>query len=218
MEPLNVVCIKWGTKYGPEYVTRLRNMASRYVPCHRFICFTDDPVEGVECRALPSDFPTWWSKVGLFKPGELFGNTLYLDLDVVLTGSIKPFLGAFYSDPTKLWTLDDFGYPLTNPREGIGPETQRLLGGAGTVNSSVMIWRNDTCRKVWEDFTPEVMKELHGDQNWITRCLWPDTIRLLPEGIAGSYKYGKGKKFPVTVFHGEPKPHQVNGWVADAWT
>lgn len=214
---MNVVCIKWGTKYGPEYVTRLQSMCARYIPCHRFICFTDRPVDGVECRPLPTDLPTWWSKIGLFKPGLLEGNTLYLDLDVVLTCNLHPFLEAFYTDPTRLWSLDDFGYPLTCPRQGIGPDTRRLLGGDGTINSSVMMWRNDVARKVWDDFDASVMEELHGDQNHITRCLWPDKIRLFPAAMAGSYKYGKGRAFPVTVFHGEPKPHQVDGWVKTAW-
>jgi len=214
---MNVVCLKWGRKYGAEYVTKLQSMCRKYVPIHRFICFTDSPVDGVECRELPTDLPTWWSKIGLFKPGLLQGNNLYLDLDVVLTSSMQPLLDAFYTEPNKLWTLDDFGYSLVKPRKSIDPHTRKLLGGDGTVNSSAMIWRNDCARKIWDDFKPEIMDELHGDQNHITRSLWPDGIRLLPDGVAGSYKYGGGKAFPITVFHGEPKPAGLGGWVKKAW-
>ena len=40
----NIICMKWGTKYGPEYVNRLASMVRRNttIPC-RFVCMTDDP-------------------------------------------------------------------------------------------------------------------------------------------------------------------------------
>jgi hypothetical protein len=65
------------------------------------------------------------------------------------------------------------------------------------------------------------MRELHGDQNWITQCLWPNGISLLPLGLACSYKYRQLRNEPVApivVFHGEPKPHQVRDkWVRECW-
>ena len=216
---MNVVCVKWGNKYGADYVLKLKRACAKHVPQpHSFICFTDVGVPDVECRPLPSDLPTWWSKVGLFKPGVLTGATLYLDLDVVLTASLQPAIDAFNSEPDYLWTLDDFGYPLLNPRPFVDPHTSRLLGGVGTVNSSLMIWRGNAGRRIWDEFEPRVMDELHGDQNWITRAMWPDRIKLLPAGIAGSYKYGGGQAFPVTVFHGDPKPADVRDeWVMRCW-
>ena len=40
---INIVCVKWGTKYGPEYVNVLRAMIKRNLSLpHRFICFTDN--------------------------------------------------------------------------------------------------------------------------------------------------------------------------------
>jgi len=72
-----------------------------------------------------------------------------------------------------------------------------------------MYWRDDAGAKAWERFTPAVMTELHGDQNWITRCLWPDGISLFPPGFACSYKYHieRGAAVaPIVVFHGNPKP------------
>ena len=53
----NVVCMKWGTKFSPNYVNILasrvkKNLAGDY----RFVCFTDDPTglrEDVETRPLP---------------------------------------------------------------------------------------------------------------------------------------------------------------------
>ena len=38
----NVICIKWGTKFGPEYVNRLYKMVQKNLSLpHRFVCFTD---------------------------------------------------------------------------------------------------------------------------------------------------------------------------------
>ena len=203
METLKVACIRWGTKYNDLYVTRLKSMVARHLSVpHEFVCYTDRPVEGVTCLPLPSDLPTWWSKVGLFR--EPAGPTLYLDLDVVICA---PIVLPELSD--KLWALDDFSYSLTRPK-----------AVDGTINSSVMYWQGDFT-EVWTKFTPAVMDRLHGDQNWITRCLWPDRISLVPEGFACSHKYHieRGlKRAPITVYHGNPKPSDVGGaWIRQNW-
>lgn len=107
--PATIVCIKWGTLFGPEYVNRLysgvrRNM-SRPV---RFICMTEDthgfhpdietlnlPVEpflGPMNDALAvANRQGAMRKVSLFKPGlipNLEGPVLGFDLDVVITGRL----------------------------------------------------------------------------------------------------------------------------------
>lgn len=212
---LTVACIKWGDKYGPDYVTKLQSMCYRNLPVHDFICFTERPVPGVDCYNLLCNLPTWWQKIGLFKPGTFSDDVLYLDLDVVIVRELFGMVALLETDRSQLWALDDFSYSLENPRACIGPETQRLLGGAGTVNSSVMMWHGDVGAKVWTTFTPGVMKELHGDQNWITRCLWP-RINLIPREWATSYKYGGDGA--VRVFHGNPKPPDVDAeWVRQCW-
>ena len=38
-----ILCIKWGTRYGPEYVNRIYAMVARNLtPPFQVICFTDD--------------------------------------------------------------------------------------------------------------------------------------------------------------------------------
>jgi hypothetical protein len=203
---MKVVCLKQGSKYGAEWVQRLRNMVAKHLPCaHEFVCYTETPVEGITCEPLPSGLPGWWAKVGLFQSGLAIGETLYLDLDVVVTGDLSIFRRP---DDGKVWALDDFSYSLRNPRQGLDTASVRLLGGAGTCNSSVMSWHGDAGRKVWDTFTPEVMDRLHGDQNHITQALWPHTLALYPAGLACSYKYHvlrDDAHGSVTVFHGSPK-------------
>ena len=54
---MHVLCFKWGTKYGPEYVNRLYAMVERNLSLSfAFHCFTDDNRgirSGVECHSLP---------------------------------------------------------------------------------------------------------------------------------------------------------------------
>ncbi len=41
--PVDVICMKWGTLYGPHYVNRLYGMTIRHLSLpFRFVCFTDD--------------------------------------------------------------------------------------------------------------------------------------------------------------------------------
>ncbi len=205
---MRVLCVKYGIKYGAEWVINLRNMVARHLPVrHDFLCMTEIPVDGIGCIPFTRELPTWWSKLNIFEPGRFPGENLYLDLDVVITGNLEPLVRCL-DKSTKLWALNDFSYSLTHPRQGLDAAFIKYMGGRpGTVNSSVMLWEGDIARKAWDDFTPSIMDEVHGDQNWLTRCLWPD-INLIPEGIAQSYKYHvrRGQDgAPITVFHGNPK-------------
>lgn len=218
---MRVLCVKWGRKYGPEWVTRLRNAVARNLKReYAFACVTEDPVPGVTCIPLLCNLPTWWQKIGLFRY-HFSGDNLYLDLDVVITGSLDPLVGCLESDRSKLWTRDDFSYSLRAPKQGIDEDMRRTLGGDGTINSSVMLWNGGMARDVWDKFTPDVMDRLHGDQNWITQVLHPGRIGFLPDDQVKSYKYHvlRGENpGPVTVFHGDPKPDQVREeWVRRHW-
>lgn len=94
--------MKWGEQYGPEYVNRLHAGVRRHLPeLERFICFTDDTrwlnadIETAplpETRTRDSNDPRW-RKLALFRKGlaKLKGRTLFLDLDLVIVGSLAPF-------------------------------------------------------------------------------------------------------------------------------
>ncbi len=98
-----VLCMKWGTKYGPEYVNRLYGMVRRHLQGDfRFVCLTDDSSgvrEEVRCLPIPPlDLPAGipergWTKLTTFAADlhGLRGNALFLDLDVVIVDDITPF-------------------------------------------------------------------------------------------------------------------------------
>lgn len=52
-----IICMKWGTKYGPEYVNRLYNMVARNLTLpFTFACLTDDSSgirDEVVCYPIP---------------------------------------------------------------------------------------------------------------------------------------------------------------------
>ncbi|KIT15467.1 glycosyl transferase [Jannaschia aquimarina] len=105
-----VICIRWGTKYGPDYVNRLYGMIERNIsPPFTLTCFTDS-FEGIrsevqlrEMPPLPCEMPTGvrgkWPKSTLWSKelGGLSGPVLFVDLDVVITGSLDEFFS--FGDP-----------------------------------------------------------------------------------------------------------------------
>ncbi|HLO92807.1 MAG TPA: glycosyltransferase [Burkholderiaceae bacterium] len=98
-----ILCMKWGTKYGPEYVNRLYGMVARHLRGpFKFVCLTDRS-EGirpeVECLPIPElKLPVGipergWTKLTTFEADlhGLQGTALFLDLDVVIVDDITPF-------------------------------------------------------------------------------------------------------------------------------
>lgn len=100
---VNVVCLKWGQLYGPDYVNKLyRGVARNLTQPFRFVCFTDDPTgiePPVECQPLPPiTLPQGYEysalrKIALFAAElhDLTGQTLFLDLDVIIVDNIDCF-------------------------------------------------------------------------------------------------------------------------------
>ena len=95
-----VICIKWGTRYGPEFVNRLYSAVQRNTKrSTQLICFTDDVTDinkAVKCLPIPpinlpqSHINKPWRKISLWKDGlaDLRGDILFFDLDLVITGNI----------------------------------------------------------------------------------------------------------------------------------
>lgn len=220
---LHVVCVKWGTKYGADYVNRLYRMVRRHLHRpFRFHCLTEDgsallPEIEVLPLATEQGLSGWWYKLTLFKP-EFFGlqgALLYLDLDVVITGDI------------------DFLHDLPGDFLIIRNWSRKPMW-----NSSIMRFRIGAHAGVWERFAADaeaIMARCNGDQEWIFECV-PEAQTWPPEKIV-SYKKsldskafawleklgaaGLGLKAPacldtplpsevaIVVFHGKPDPADV---------
>lgn len=101
MAEYTVICMKWGDKFGPEYVNRLYSMVSRNLTLpFKFVCFTDNGAginRNVEIRplpdmALPDGKERGWRKLSTFRDDiGLSGRVLFLDLDTVIVGNIDDY-------------------------------------------------------------------------------------------------------------------------------
>ena len=224
----NIVCLYWGQKYKWEYVQVLYNMTQRHLTIpHNFIIYTDHTkmqklVKGdnIEVRKLPfHDYTGWWNKLTLFsKEANLTGNNLYFDLDVVITENIDCFFT--YKPEADFIGMNDFN-----------PSTKQW-------NSSVMRFKNNKLHgKIWHKFMddrPNNLRRFAGDQNLISEFIKNSPgCDSYPDSWTQSYKWydREGNRYSrqdmtyehngeslITVFHGQPNPHQSEQeWVKKAW-
>lgn len=140
---VNVICMKWGSMYGPEYVNNLRAGVARHLARpHRFVCFTDDARglrDDVEVMPLPElGLPAGqrdlrWRKLAMFREqlGDLQGTALFLDLDLVIVDSLEPF----FEHPGRFLIIRDDDLFRAKPLRRINARRDRFLASVG--NSSV---------------------------------------------------------------------------------
>uniref|UniRef100_UPI003566C2E3 glycosyltransferase n=1 Tax=Hydrogenophaga sp. TaxID=1904254 RepID=UPI003566C2E3 len=197
MEPVNVICIKWGSKYGADYVNTLRNMVARHLSRpHRFICLTEHP-EGIqadiETKPIPpTGFPAFdrlepwvkgdgWLKLSCFVNPlyDIKGKTLFLDLDVVITDS----LDALFDFNENFVVIKDWAY-----QNGVG-------------NTSVFLFEAGAQADVLDHFTAhheQIRKDIRIEQEYISLYMMEHkTITYWPQPWCVSYKYhcmGRGLK------------------------
>lgn len=205
---ITVCCVKWGTKFGPEYVNRLFAGVTRHLAIpFEFVCFTDDAA-GIrpEVRTEPPlcDYPRQWGKLGLFRPAIPAIRTerlLYFDLACVIVGDLAP--AAEFPG--------DFAICRDWPPE-IRPDD-------GSYASGAFLLRVGARPAVWERFDM-AHPPTWGDQAWIYRVA--PGAALFPYDWSPSYKLrGLAAGCPPgakwIMFHGRPKPHEVGGWIREHW-
>lgn len=218
-ETVNVICMKWGTKYGPEYVNILAAMVARHLKRpHRFVCLTDDKTgvdPKIERLPLPPcnvphkpETEAWrkispWRKVSLFAPqlGDLKGPTLFLDLDIIITGPLDPLFDL----PGEFCIIHNW------------TQRDRKIG-----NSSVFRFTPGAYPQIFEKYNadPDAMANaFDNEQMYVSHELedkivwWPDAWvksfkrHCLPRGIKRFLL--PAKDIPgasIIVFHGNPNP------------
>ena len=224
-----ILCMKWGTLYGPEYVNRLYAMAVANLrgPV-RLVCLTDDPAgirPEVECLPCPMiELPSphclrGWRKLTTFAASDqlfgLEGEWLFLDLDVVVTGALEGFF-TFRPDADFVVMQN-----WTQPGQGIG-NTSGYRFRIGTL-----AWLLERLVREQE----EVLPQFNNSQTFISRTLgnlvfWPDDWCVLfkthcvppwPQRFWREPVLPKGAR--VVAFPGVPNPHEaVEGrWPAQGY-
>ena len=223
---MNIICIKWGDKFSAEYVNRLYAMVSRNLSSpFRFVCFTENSAgirDEVEIQGLPElDLPAGapergWRKLTVFKKyfGGLSGTTLFLDLDVVIVGSLDDFFSH----------SGDFliAHDKKNPNKPEG-------------NSSIFrfeIGQYPQILQYFEQNSALVKNQVRHEQAYLSREMhklgkleyWPDEwvpsfkYRCCPSWLKSwlqAPSIPAGAK--VILFHGLPNPPEAIKGISGKW-
>jgi hypothetical protein len=209
-----VLALQVGDAYADVYVDRLfRGLQRHLSPEPRLTLYTDR-TRPVDPAITQEDASGWglkgyFNKLRLFDPG-LTGPEpfLYLDLTLVIRGSLAPFLRVARESGASLLGVRDWNYPI--------------------LNSCVLWVRPDRFTgRVWKDFKEgrRYLEHVAGDQNYIDavfRTHFPQALEFWPEGMVASYKtlrkeaardpeaaYARYRASTILKFHGHPKPHEV---------
>ena len=209
---LTVWTLCWGDKYDPYYVQRLQREVKKNLTIpHRFVCITEQSIEGVATVPPINGLPGWWGKVNVFVMDTTEQN-LFLDLDVVITGNLDALVdeyGGCYFAAAKNWAQS----------------------GHGGVQSSVMLWQGGTgchAETIYRNFDPAIAHwppintpgVLWGDQEHCTQLRDEGklSVTAIDPALIKSYKYHvrpNNHKVPagamLIIFHGKPDPHEITG-------
>lgn len=227
-----VVCLKWGNKYGPEYVNKLYNMVKRNLTIdYEFVCFTDN-CSGIDKHIRTEPLPElgvngWWYKVWLLSNElPIQGTALFFDLDLIVFKNIDNF---FYYD-----SFNDFVI--------IRDFNRHVHKVWNRMNSSVFRFKIGTHDKHYRTFinrSKEFTSRLHGDQDYMYKMItdfafWPDEWiqsykwEMRGREHLGYYNGKRNFKTPglptinpltsVAVFHGLPNiPDCIDDWPRNNW-
>lgn len=225
---VNVICMKWGDKFDASYVNILAAMVRRNLGIqHRFACFTEKP-QGIDSRVeifplpeltLPSGIPErGWRKLCTFASelGDLQGQTLFLDLDVVIVDRLDCFFEL---------------------------EGEFLIGHDWHMHRKRKIIGNSSCYRFEIGKHPDVLETFRqnsdairakhrNEQAFLSHHMYKKGIlKFWPETWCPSFKSQCWPRFPMryfvapkkpvdaklVVFHGDPNPPEAAVARYDNW-
>jgi hypothetical protein len=231
--PVNVICMKWGRLYGPDYVNNLRRGVRRHLARpHRFVCFTDDGTgldDDVEVLPLPElGLPPGhgdrrWQKLSVFRRelADLSGTTLFLDLDLVVVDALDPF----FDHPGSFLIIRDDDLFRPKPLRRLNPARDRFLHSVG--NSSVFRFEIGAHPYILDSFVQDPAAATAGyeisQQFQSAQLAAHGHLAYWPRGWCVSFKndcvprglrsYRADPALPagtkIVVFAGEPKMQEV---------
>lgn len=224
--PVNIICMKWGSKYGANYVNTLYAMIARHISFDfQLTCFTDDAT-GIDPRVQIRELPVLelpqgapergWNKLTTLQTdlGGLRGDVLFLDLDVVIVGNID----EFFSYPAKFAIIRD-------------AKLQRRMIG----NSSVYRFEVGRYEAVLEKFRQqyaEIQQNFRNEQAYLSQAIQErGELSFWPEAWCPSFKYHCMQPWPlayfqdakipegakIIIFHGHPEPHEAIQGITHKW-
>lgn len=229
--PVDCACVIHSNGYDWDYVERLHSMLLRNFSCPvRFHVYTEEyrQVPDPMIKHVLNEWPgvsgpkrSWWYKMQLFNNRLFSGQMLYFDLDVVITGNLDWIIKL---PQRNFWAIHDF--------RRLWKKTCR------TINSSMMYFNTNQYQYIWDKFQQQpldtIMANYKGDQDFITEAVDPNHLRYFDLNQIVSWRWQvlnqgtvhrrsfvnyntKDISIPdsasVVVFHGNPKPHEVDNTI-----
>ena len=223
----NLICVHYGNAYSADYVLNLWKSANQYsTKDFNFFVFTDNIKQhpqhlGWNFIKLPDyssvkRFMPWWYKLEIFNDlNGIYGNNLYMDLDVVVVNNIDD-----------LWDWNAAEFRICHDFNRAFNKNINLS------NSSVMAWKDSSLDWLYKKFISNIqgtVDKYRGDQDLIHAELKDNQV-WWPTEWAMSWKWeikGGGLSRPngeyyskdayiipentkIIVCHGKPNPHDID--------
>jgi hypothetical protein len=234
-----VACVKWGTRYGPDYVNVLYRATQAHLRRpHRFVCVTDRPEgldPGIEVHPF-CDFrvprETWrkscFPKIAILAPRVLDDDdvVLQLDLDLMIVGGLDAFFDLHAEKPG-FYSLREWNPAIVR---ALVPEALRPDRG---TQGSVYLFRAGDQRHMFTHFdthTEYVFANFRSDRfyfphiarghdylpvDWCpsfkNECLWYWPLNL----VFRDPRPPRGAR--ILCFHGAPRPIDLLGPEGKRW-
>ena len=211
-----IVCMKWGSRYGHEYVNRLYKSIKKHTKRKtELYCFTDDTSnidKNIICKPLPKiSLPdtisfTPWRKMSLWQYPlyDLKGDILFLDLDLVITGNLDRF---FDFRPGSYCVIENW----TQIGKKIG-NTSCFKFPVGKYNSIFKKFEKNP-EKYWKKYYIEqvyLSAQIRDQYFWPTEWCKSFKHNLLPNWPFRIWKPAKlPKDTSIVAFTGKPDPDDV---------
>jgi hypothetical protein len=145
---MNVIFVKWGTKYSAADVNTLYNDLIQYEPNFTYHCYTEDPTDlnpGINVIPIPEEpvLKVWWNKLRMFsKEFPVVGKCMFFDIDTKINDN--PF--------TILPMIDFDELTLINCPWKSSDIYDRLTNYDVKINSSVITWTAGKMNRLWDHF------------------------------------------------------------------
>mgnify|MGYP001205813634 FL=1 len=152
---VNIICVKWGTKYSADWVNRLLYMCSINISIpFNFYCYTDES-SGInkKVKIIPITtedyYEGYWNKLCMFQEDFIDSGdiNLFFDLDIVIQNNLDNFIKEQLRDNLSMirayWKKDKV-------TDGSSPKFKEKWDMY--ANSSVLLWKNKSLGYIWNHF------------------------------------------------------------------
>jgi hypothetical protein len=224
---VNVVCLKWGRRYPVHYVNILYAGVQKYLHRpFRFVCITDDKQglsQGIEAVDILPDphmpqpwfWPNIFLKLAVTADGAagLQGPTLFLDIDIAITGDLDCFFDYMPGKNCMIHNWVEARKTIFKKAPAIG-------------NSSVFRFEAGKSNYIYETFLAEMnravdQKYFRTEQAFLTYAM--KEVYWWPAEWVRSFKRHSMWVFPlnyilkpslpsgcrILAFHGKPDPDEA---------